>query len=344
MKLIHETEDGANDRKFIKSQVEKRRRERMNRSLERLRTMLLQQPQQLTPLTHTGFSMQGATQRRMEKTEILEHTVLFLQNTVKTDDTRAGGGGQKHSFQDGFSTCLQKAAQFLGPEGKGLWLGAALDASFAARFTHSDSDSAGARSTTEAQSSSSLPHTKSILRMLRQKSTHRLHTRASGVNSFAHPYQLPVQQGFPRVPQQPQRHSDTSKQSSSQSLPSVGQPSTLLDHPAVIQLGLLLCFKSEFRGVGLQGSRMGEPHAAPHIHPCAIMSGGMNDICGPVLSQRCEARPPAEQHPSGVKSGQEVKEFNSSSHFKKTARPLLTLSEHLFGMNQENYIIALRQC
>ncbi|CAK6958972.1 transcription factor HES-7.1-A-like [Scomber scombrus] len=208
MKLIQETEDGANDRKFIKSQVEKRRRERMNCSLERLRTMLLQQPQQL-----------GGTQRRMEKTEILEHTVLFLQNTVKTEDRRAGGGGQKHSFQDGFSTCLQKAAQFLGPEGKGLWLGAALDASFAARFTHSDSDSAGARSRTEAQSSSSLPHTKSILRMLRQKSTHRLDTRAAGVNSFAHPYQLPVQHGFPRVPQQPQRHSDASKQSSSQSLP-----------------------------------------------------------------------------------------------------------------------------
>ncbi|XP_062277671.1 transcription factor HES-7.1-A-like [Scomber scombrus] len=219
MKLIQETEDGANDRKFIKSQVEKRRRERMNCSLERLRTMLLQKPQQLTPLTHTGVSMQGGTQRRVEKTEILEHTVLFLQNTAKGDNTRAGGGGQKHSFQDGFSTCLQKAAQFLGPEGKGLWLGAALDASFAARFTHSDSDSAGARSRTEAQSSSSLPHTKSILRMLRQKSTHRLDTRASGVNSFAHPYQLPVQHGFPRVPQQPQRHNDASKQSSSQSLP-----------------------------------------------------------------------------------------------------------------------------
>ncbi|XP_067456212.1 uncharacterized protein [Thunnus thynnus] len=216
MKLIQEAEDGANDRKFIKSQVEKRRRERMNRSLECLRTMLLQQPQQ-----------PGGTQPRVEKTEILEHTVLFLQNTAKRDNTRAGGEGQKHSFQDGFSTCLQKAAQFLGPEGKGLWLGAALDASFTARLTRSDSDSAGAQRRSEAQFSSSLPHTKSILRMLRQKSKHRLHTRAFGVNSFAHPYQLPVQQGCPRVPQQPQRHSQldirverrVSKQSSSQSLP-----------------------------------------------------------------------------------------------------------------------------
>ncbi|XP_044215800.1 uncharacterized protein LOC122987825 [Thunnus albacares] len=216
MKLIQEAEDGANDRKFIKSQVEKRRRERMNRSLECLRTMLLQQPQQ-----------PGGTQPRVEKTEILEHTVLFLQNTAKRDNRRAGGEGRKHSFQDGFSTCLQKAAQFLGPEGKGLWLGAALDASFTARLTRSDSDSAGVQRRSEAQFSSSLPHTKSILRMLRQKSKHRLHTRAFGVNSFAHPYQLPVQQGFPRVPQQPQRHSQldirverrASKQSSSQSLP-----------------------------------------------------------------------------------------------------------------------------
>ncbi|KAM7421464.1 hypothetical protein PAMA_015549 [Pampus argenteus] len=196
MKLIQETEDGTNDRKFLKSQVEKRRRERMNHSLERLRTMLLQQPQQ-----------PGGT-HRVEKTEILEQTVLFLQNTAKENNTRAGGGGQKHSFQDGFSTCMQKAAQFLGPEGKGLWLGAALNASFSARFARSDSESAGTQKRTEAQSSTSLPHTKSILRMLRQKSKHRLHARAFGVNnSFTHPYRLPVQQGFPTIPQQPQTHS-----------------------------------------------------------------------------------------------------------------------------------------
>ncbi|XP_071326019.1 uncharacterized protein [Trachinotus anak] len=199
MKLLQETEDATHDRKFIKSQVEKRRRERMNRSLECLRSMLLQEPQPL-----------GGTQRRVEKAEILEHTVLFLQNTAKEDTTIAGGGGggRRHSFQDGFSTCLQRAAQFLGPEGKGLWLGAALDASFAARFARPDSDSAGVQGRTEARSSSSsLPQTKSILRMLRQKSKHRLHTPAFAVNSFVHPYQRPVQKGFPRVPQQPQEQS-----------------------------------------------------------------------------------------------------------------------------------------
>ncbi|XP_042346090.1 uncharacterized protein LOC121945812 [Plectropomus leopardus] len=225
MRVLQEKEDATNERKLIKSQVEKRRRERMNRSLERLRTMLLQEPQQ--PV---------GTQHRVEKAEILEHTVLFLQNTAKGDKTRAGGGvigggggggggrgGQKYSFQDGFSTCLQKAAQFLGPDGKGLWLGAALNASFAARFSRSDFDSAGAQKRTEARSSSSsLSHTKSILRMLRLKSKHRLHARA-----VSHPYRLPVQQEPPRIPQHPQRQNQVelrvergaTKQSPSQSHP-----------------------------------------------------------------------------------------------------------------------------
>ncbi|XP_076592320.1 uncharacterized protein LOC143324029 [Chaetodon auriga] len=224
MNLLREAEDATNERKFIKSQVEKRRRERMNRSLERLTTMLLQEPRQL-----------GGTERRVEKAEILEHTVRFLQNTGKGDKTKAGGGGggggggrgRKQSFQDGISTCLQRAAQFLGPEGKGLWLGAALDASFAARFSRSDSDPADVHRGAEACSSTSLPHTKSILRVLRQKSKHRLQTRAFGVNSVAHPYRFRVQQGFPRIAQQAQKQNRleirvegrSRKQSPSQSQP-----------------------------------------------------------------------------------------------------------------------------
>uniref|UniRef100_A0A087X8D4 Hairy and enhancer of split related-7 n=1 Tax=Poecilia formosa TaxID=48698 RepID=A0A087X8D4_POEFO len=113
----------------MKSQVEKRRRERMNHSLERLRTMLLQ--------------LQGGMQQKAEKAEILEHTVLFLQRNAK--ELREKMGGQKYSFQDGFSSCLQRASQFLGPEGKGLWLGPVLDATFSARFPHSHSHSAAAR-------------------------------------------------------------------------------------------------------------------------------------------------------------------------------------------------------
>ncbi|KAG7216494.1 hypothetical protein INR49_001980, partial [Caranx melampygus] len=183
MKLPQDAQDAKAQRKSLKPQVERRRRERMNRSLESLKTLLLQR--------------QEETQRRVEKAEILEHTVLFLQNTAKEDKTKAGGGrggggggggGQKHSFQDGFSTCLQRAAQFLGPEGKGLWLGAALDASFAARFARSDSDSAGVQRRTEARPSSTSSlllrkTSRSFLRMLINRSGHRLCTPASDATS-----------------------------------------------------------------------------------------------------------------------------------------------------------------
>ncbi|TKS82535.1 Transcription factor HES-7.1-A HES-related protein 1-A [Collichthys lucidus] len=165
MKLIQDSEDAKAQRKSLKPQVERRRRERMNRSLESLKTLLLQQ--------------QEATQRRLEKAEILEHTVLFLQNTATGDTTRTEVGGcQRQSFQDGFSTCLQRASQFLGPEGKGLWLGAALDASFAARFSRSDSDSAGVQRRTEAQSSSNSllfrNSSRSILQSLMHRSGHKV--------------------------------------------------------------------------------------------------------------------------------------------------------------------------
>uniref|UniRef100_A0A8D3CK70 BHLH domain-containing protein n=1 Tax=Scophthalmus maximus TaxID=52904 RepID=A0A8D3CK70_SCOMX len=119
MKLFQDFEDAKAQRKSLKPQVERRRRERMNRSLESLKTLLLQRQVQMTWLW------------RVEKSEILEHTVLFLQNTAKGDMTGAGGGGggQKHSFQDGFSSCLERAAHFLGPQWKDLFLGASLDAS-----------------------------------------------------------------------------------------------------------------------------------------------------------------------------------------------------------------------
>ncbi|KAF0031772.1 hypothetical protein F2P81_016327 [Scophthalmus maximus] len=196
MKLLQESKEATKDRKFLKSQVEKRRRERMNCSLECLRNML-QEPQQLSE-----------TQHRVEKAEILEHTVHFLQNSAREDQTGAGGGGgQKHSFQDGFSTCLRRAAHFLGPQGKGLFPGGTLDTRFGARCSRSDS--AGVQRRTEAGCSSpgSLTQTKSILRMLRQRSEHRLNMRASGADTSVHPNQRTVQQGFPTVPQQPQKQS-----------------------------------------------------------------------------------------------------------------------------------------
>ncbi|XP_044063700.1 hairy and enhancer of split related-7 [Siniperca chuatsi] len=211
MKLLQDSEDAKAKRKSLKPQVERRRRERMNRSLESLKTLLLQ-PQE-------------ATQRRVEKAEILEHTVHFLQNPARGDNTRAGGGGgggQKHSFQDGFSTCMQRAAHFLGPEGKGLWLGAALDASFAARFPRSDSDPAGLRRRTEAHSpSSSLllrRSSRSILQLLIHRSRHRLCTPAPTVASC-----VQTRGESHRSPTTPQQLHKVASQASKQS-PSQSQP------------------------------------------------------------------------------------------------------------------------
>ncbi|XP_028985827.1 transcription factor HES-5-like [Betta splendens] len=179
MKISQESVDARSDRKLTKSQVEKRRRERLNRSVERLRAMLLQEPQM------------GGTHHRVEKAEVLERTVLFLQGAA--GGAAGGGGGQKRCFQDGFSSCLQRAAGFLGPEGKGLWLGAALDLSFAARFATSDSEGAGSWGRTEGRGTSSSPwNTKLILQTLRQKSKHGQRPQApASVRSF----QVPDQQG-----------------------------------------------------------------------------------------------------------------------------------------------------
>ncbi|XP_068179169.1 transcription factor HES-2-like [Antennarius striatus] len=156
MKLLHDSEDAKAKRKSLKPLVEKRRRERINRSIESLKNLLLQREE--------------ASQRRVEKAEILEHTVLFLQKSASADKTRGeAAGGQKHSFRNGFCTCLQKATRYLGPDGKGQWLGAALSASYAARFSRSDSDSAGGQRPEAHLSSRSLllrKSSKSILQLL----------------------------------------------------------------------------------------------------------------------------------------------------------------------------------
>ncbi|XP_053699834.1 transcription factor HES-7.1-A-like [Synchiropus splendidus] len=105
MKLISE-QSRHTDRKILKPQVEKRRRERMNRSLDNLKTLLMLQEQ---------------SQRRVEKAEILEQTVAFLHNH------------HKRSFHDGFSSCLQMATRFLGPDRKDV------DSSMVARLSQPDS-------------------------------------------------------------------------------------------------------------------------------------------------------------------------------------------------------------
>lgn len=91
----------------------------------------------------------------MEKAEILEHTVLFLQKSRDTKRREAAAGTQKDCFREGFSACLERAARFLGPEGKGLGLRAALHPSTSAHSPSSHSASADRRDGGEARPSSS---------------------------------------------------------------------------------------------------------------------------------------------------------------------------------------------
>ncbi|XDV19738.1 hypothetical protein PO909_025155 [Leuciscus waleckii] len=125
MKILGETETIKMDRKLLKPQVERRRRERMNRSLENLRTLLLQGPEHNSP-----------SQRRLEKAEILEYTVLFLQNSVaQAKKAKDVEGGEKHQFVDGFSSCLQKAARFLSDEGDSRGLEASVSETMCHRLS-----------------------------------------------------------------------------------------------------------------------------------------------------------------------------------------------------------------
>ncbi|XP_076866782.1 hairy and enhancer of split related-7 [Brachyhypopomus gauderio] len=103
MKNMEDTESLKKDRKLLKPQVERRRRERMNRSLENLRLLLVQ-----------DAGHQVLSQRRVEKAEILEQTVLFLQSSVEQ-----AKGAEGYPFLEGFSACMDRATRFLKQEGGG---------------------------------------------------------------------------------------------------------------------------------------------------------------------------------------------------------------------------------
>ncbi|XP_048088173.1 transcription factor HES-5-like [Alosa alosa] len=111
-------------RKLLKPEVEKFRRGRINSSLERLRMMLLHWPDH-----------QGLASKRVEKAEILEHTVTFMKRHGGKQ-----GGGKEHHFRDGYAACLQKAADFLRDNGSnGDQKGdEAQRRAFAVQLTHLD--------------------------------------------------------------------------------------------------------------------------------------------------------------------------------------------------------------
>ncbi|KAJ8266190.1 hypothetical protein GJAV_G00126970 [Gymnothorax javanicus] len=109
-------------KKLRKPLVEKRRRERMNRSLECLRVLLLRDTQH-----------RALVNGKVQKAEVLEHTVLFLQNTGLRG---TADGTQQQDFQDGFSTCLQRAAHFLQHNREGRRMEGALSTTLSRHLTH----------------------------------------------------------------------------------------------------------------------------------------------------------------------------------------------------------------
>lgn len=87
-------------------------------------------------LNPTFLLLQSSTQRRMEKAEILEYTVLFLQNTVaQAKKAKDEEGREKHQFIEGFSTCLQKAARFMIDEGKARGLEGSISGTLCQRLS-----------------------------------------------------------------------------------------------------------------------------------------------------------------------------------------------------------------
>ncbi|KAM5171764.1 transcription factor HES-7.1-like [Mantella aurantiaca] len=79
---------------LLKPQVERRRRERINGSLEELRVFLSQ-----------AARIEKLQNPKIEKAEILEYTVQFLQSTLKPSEMPQDTFSQE--YQSGFQHCLR---------------------------------------------------------------------------------------------------------------------------------------------------------------------------------------------------------------------------------------------
>ncbi|XP_008417923.1 hairy-related 5 [Poecilia reticulata] len=120
-----ETPEHKSRRKVSKPMMEKRRRERINSSLETLRLLMLE---------NTGN--EKLRNPKVEKAEILESVVDFLK---KEKDHRAvrkafpeeqrPAGGPHRSYHDGMRSCLLRVSQFIASKSLELEDGNSLQAS-----------------------------------------------------------------------------------------------------------------------------------------------------------------------------------------------------------------------
>ncbi|XP_075715681.1 transcription factor HES-7.1-like [Rhinoderma darwinii] len=88
-------------RKLLKPQVERRRRERINSCLEKLRVLLSEE-----------MKNEKLKNPKMEKADILEYTVDFLQSKMKSQK-RCHEDLQFKNYQSGFQQCHQTTVNFI---------------------------------------------------------------------------------------------------------------------------------------------------------------------------------------------------------------------------------------
>nr|XP_032661664.1 transcription factor HES-7 [Chelonoidis abingdonii] len=93
--------DSKQDRKLLKPLMEKRRRDRMNRSLERLRLLLLEATQD-----------ERLKNPKVEKAEILQKTVHFVRTQPPAEPARREDTFLQR-YHSGYRECLSQATHFL---------------------------------------------------------------------------------------------------------------------------------------------------------------------------------------------------------------------------------------
>ncbi|XP_069467630.1 transcription factor HES-7.1-like [Ambystoma mexicanum] len=97
--VVGSDEDAVENEKFLKPMVEKRRRERINSSLESLRMLLLEKRPN-----------EKLKNPKVEKAEILENTVQFIRAQNQSLEALPNDW---QTYQAGYHDCLQRAIFFL---------------------------------------------------------------------------------------------------------------------------------------------------------------------------------------------------------------------------------------
>ncbi|XP_066483222.1 transcription factor HES-7.1-A-like [Tiliqua scincoides] len=101
MKMTSQKWESKDDKKLLKPLMEKRRRDRMNQSLDRLRVLLLEATQD-----------ERLKNPKVEKAEILQKTVQFLK-TQPLSETKHKEDALWQRYHSGYRECLTQATHFL---------------------------------------------------------------------------------------------------------------------------------------------------------------------------------------------------------------------------------------